>query len=172
MVSIHRPLGYEPSTLPLRHSAACTIQWFGNVIFYFYHRALESLPSCLPERCGSLINVLFGEKQPGPPNPKWNKFISQINHSDVSINPHPFHFFNPSLDSSQQQAVLFALSRPDVAIIHGPPGTGKTTTVVELILQCIKLKEKVRCIIIKCMHNYSCKIIINIDGNNYALGYV
>ena len=61
-----------------------------------------------------------------------------------------FHFFNKHLDSSQQRAVLFALAQQDVAVIHGPPGTGKTTTVVEYIMQCAKLNQKVRINIIYC----------------------
>jgi superfamily I DNA and/or RNA helicase len=42
---------------------------------------------------------------------------------------------NTGLNESQRQAVTFALKAEDVAIIHGPPGTGKTTTLVELIRQ-------------------------------------
>lgn len=51
--------------------------------------------------------------------------------------------FHSSLNPSQQEAVCFALSAQDVAIIHGPPGTGKTTTVIELIIQAVKRGDKV-----------------------------
>ncbi len=37
------------------------------------------------------------------------------------------------LNPSQHDAIRHALSSNDLAIIHGPPGTGKTTTVVEVI---------------------------------------
>ena len=37
------------------------------------------------------------------------------------------------LNASQKTAVRHALAAEDVAIIHGPPGTGKTTTVVAMI---------------------------------------
>ena len=47
------------------------------------------------------------------------------------------------LNASQMEAVRFALAAQDVAIIHGPPGTGKTTTVVELIRQAVARGEKV-----------------------------
>ena len=51
--------------------------------------------------------------------------------------------FNAELNESQQVAIRFALSASDVAIIHGPPGTGKTTTIVELICQAIAKGQKV-----------------------------
>lgn len=41
-------------------------------------------------------------------------------------------FFNSNLDDSQREAVSFTLSQRELAVIHGPPGTGKTTTVVEI----------------------------------------
>lgn len=48
-----------------------------------------------------------------------------------------------ALDESQSEAVSHALAAEDVAIIHGPPGTGKTTAVVELIRQAIRRGERV-----------------------------
>jgi ATP-dependent RNA/DNA helicase IGHMBP2 len=52
-------------------------------------------------------------------------------------------FFNENLDESQKDAVKFALSQREVAIVHGPPGTGKTTTVTEIIRQAVKSGLKV-----------------------------
>ena len=55
-------------------------------------------------------------------------------------------FANKHLDDSQKEAVRFALNQREVAIIHGPPGTGKTTTVAEVIVQAVRQGLKV----IKC----------------------
>ncbi|MCO6456498.1 MAG: AAA family ATPase [Pirellulaceae bacterium] len=55
----------------------------------------------------------------------------------------PLAILDQSLNEPQREAVGFALSAVDTALIHGPPGTGKTTTVVELIRQAVLRGEQV-----------------------------
>ncbi|UYQ94912.1 AAA domain-containing protein [Chitinophaga horti] len=63
---------------------------------------------------GRLIQVLTGQQKP-------------VFDKDV----HPVTL--PGLNSSQQEAVNRILAADDLAIVHGPPGTGKTTTLVQAI---------------------------------------
>ena len=60
-----------------------------------------------------------------------------------SINEVEFTFINQQLNLSQQQAVKAILQNENITIVHGPPGTGKTTTLVEGIVQLVKAGEKV-----------------------------
>ena len=50
---------------------------------------------------------------------------------------------NRHLNSSQQMAVDAIVHNEKMVIVHGPPGTGKTTTLTEAIVQLIKAGEKV-----------------------------
>src|SRR4029077_2108870 len=49
----------------------------------------------------------------------------------------PVEFFNPRLNTYQKQAVEKAMAAKEVALVHGPPGTGKTTVLVEIIRQSV-----------------------------------
>ena len=49
------------------------------------------------------------------------------------FNDEPTDYNNSRLNESQQAAVKRILAAKDVAIVHGPPGTGKTTTLVQAI---------------------------------------
>ncbi|MBK8097082.1 MAG: AAA family ATPase [Planctomycetes bacterium] len=72
-----------------------------------------------------LQQVLFGERDP------------------AFAPPRPLTFCDPTLDDSQRAAVEHALAAENIALIHGPPGTGKTTAVVEFIRQCALRRERV-----------------------------
>ncbi|XP_073067098.1 uncharacterized protein [Primulina eburnea] len=73
-----------------------------------------------------LVPVLFGERPP------------TVSKKDIK-----FTLLNSNLDSSQKDAISKALSSKDLFLLHGPPGTGKTTTVVEIILQEVKRGSKI-----------------------------
>ncbi|XP_076339432.1 DNA-binding protein SMUBP-2-like isoform X2 [Tachypleus tridentatus] len=80
----------------------------------------------------TLVSVLFGDQEPS----------ESATFKDSNWQSH-FLFFQSELNDSQKEAVMFALKQKEVAIVHGPPGTGKTTTVVEIILQTVCQGQKV-----------------------------
>lgn len=49
----------------------------------------------------------------------------------------------PELNASQNEALSNVLSAEDIAIIHGPPGTGKTTTLIQAIIQTLKTENQI-----------------------------
>ena len=53
----------------------------------------------------------------------------------------PMHF--PYLNPTQEEAVNRVLWAKDVAVVHGPPGTGKTTTLVEAIYETLRRENQV-----------------------------
>uniref|UniRef100_A0A8C3KWM8 DNA-binding protein SMUBP-2 n=1 Tax=Chrysolophus pictus TaxID=9089 RepID=A0A8C3KWM8_CHRPC len=91
-------------------------------------KALNALKRYHGGPASDLIDVLFFSLDPSP-----------------SSETKPLKLYNDSLDASQREAVSFSLAQKELAIIHGPPGTGKTTTIVEIILQAVQQGLKVLC---------------------------
>jgi ATP-dependent RNA/DNA helicase IGHMBP2 len=61
----------------------------------------------------------------------------------VDVKPVSLSFSNKNLNESQQQAAAAIIKNEQIIIVHGPPGTGKTTMLVEAIVQLIKAGEKI-----------------------------
>ncbi len=74
------------------------------------------------------LDVLFGERDPE---------FARAPATDT------IRWFDETLDGSQRDAVAHALRAEHIALIHGPPGTGKTTAVVELIRHAVAAGERV-----------------------------
>lgn len=70
---------------------------------------------------------------------KIHKSKSQPN----SVKHRIIKFKNEKLNQSQKAAVNIGVVNTELAIVHGPPGTGKTTTLIEIILQLIEEGEKI-----------------------------
>jgi hypothetical protein len=65
-----------------------------------------------------------------------------LGHKKAYFTTLPFTLQLPHLNESQNKAIQNVLQSEDVAIIHGPPGTGKTTTLVEAIFQTLKTEKQ------------------------------
>jgi len=76
-------------------------------------------------RLAKLLGVLLGYKEP--------EFNSK----------RPIRFKNEMLNKFQKNAVENAIAARDIYLIHGPPGTGKTVSCVEIIQQAVENGEKV-----------------------------
>ncbi|KAI8869457.1 putative DNA-binding protein [Ramicandelaber brevisporus] len=90
--------------------------------------ALESMRNLPASMANSpLIRVIFGETIPTHHAAKT---------ADLTM-------MDSSLNSSQIEAVRFSLAANEIALVHGPPGTGKTSTLVEIIRQLVKRGDRV-----------------------------
>lgn len=100
-----------------------------DVTYKRLNQTMTKLQKMQPSEHSSLTQVLFGQASPTP-----------ISESEL-IKDVPWH--DLSLNDSQKEAVRFALASREIGLIHGPPGTGKTHTLIELILQLLKQKLRI-----------------------------
>ncbi|OCF60945.1 DNA helicase [Kwoniella mangroviensis CBS 10435] len=79
-----------------------------------------------------LINSLLGIQLPS-----WSEnFPSTLgNDEQDKVKEEDVKWYDDNLNDSQKDAIRFCLKADNVACIHGPPGTGKTHTLIELIFQ-------------------------------------
>jgi superfamily I DNA and/or RNA helicase len=111
----------------IHEGSALQLNLAGNrATFKKIYRALAEAREAEHSRLAYLRNVFLGLRPPADGDP---------------VRPEDLRFFNEGLNPSQQEAVRVALEAPDVALVHGPPGTGKTTVLVEIIRQAAARKK-------------------------------
>jgi ATP-dependent RNA/DNA helicase IGHMBP2 len=99
---------------------ACTIDLLGSdATFQRMKKALVTVTEAKKNRLAELRELFIGEAKPGR-KPKVKKGLT---------------WFNEGLNEFQKDAVAICLAAEDAALVHGPPGTGKTTVLVEVIRQ-------------------------------------
>ena len=99
---------------------------FDEVSYREMNHALDEVMRARGDRLAELRDVLLGARQA--------RFRA---HKADDL------FYPSLLNDSQLAAVRHVITAQDVAIIHGPPGTGKTTTLVQAILETIRRERRV-----------------------------
>ena len=94
-----------------------------NTSFRVMTEALHAAEASDNERFVRLRDVLLGRRPPA------FRSLPQVS----------FPWLNPS----QQEAIQNTLEAQEVSIIHGPPGTGKTTTLVEAVIETLQRETQV-----------------------------
>ncbi len=97
--------------------------YFDETSFRTMFHALDDVLKARSGRIAELRDIFTGLQQP-------HKFTFS-----------PLRF--PWLNATQELAVNEVLRAKDVAIVHGPPGTGKTTTLVEAIHETLRRETQV-----------------------------
>ncbi|WPH02422.1 DNA polymerase alpha-associated DNA helicase A-like protein [Acrodontium crateriforme] len=100
-----------------------------DVTYKRLNSTMTRLQKMLPSEHSSLTQVLFGQSSPTP-----------VSNEEKQAN---IQWHDTSLNESQQEAIRFALASREIALIHGPPGTGKTHTLIELILQLLDRNQRI-----------------------------
>ncbi|KAF7169725.1 hypothetical protein CNMCM6106_004535 [Aspergillus hiratsukae] len=121
---------YTKGAVCTRHMlmAVCSIKLANDVTYRRMNQTMEKMAKMTDSDYSHFMRVAFGHTTPMQPD-----------HGAIG----PVEFIDPTLNDSQKEAIRFALASRDVALIHGPPGTGKTHTLIELILQMVKRKLRV-----------------------------
>ncbi len=96
---------------------------FDETSYRAMFQALDRVIAAKNDRLAYLRELFHGDRQP----------------QRYAFEPIRFPWLNPT----QEQAVNEVLRAKDVAIVHGPPGTGKTTTLVEAINETLMRESQV-----------------------------
>ena len=84
-------------------------------------------------------------------NPELGRLI--VNPAEVETpSPVEVEFLQKDIDEDKKEAVLTALSGPALMVVEGPPGTGKTTFITELVLQTLLANPNARVLLTSQTH--------------------
>ncbi|MDR0757321.1 MAG: AAA family ATPase, partial [Tannerella sp.] len=97
--------------------------YFDETTYRFMFEALEDVISAKGNRLATLRDTLLGTLKPE------SRTLYPVN--------------MPWLNGTQERAVNRILCSRDTAVVHGPPGTGKTTTLVEAIYETLRREPQV-----------------------------